>query len=362
MKYLALIPMVFLAITPPLDLALDCTINSTFWLWMTLASGFFAFLFLYQKVSVWLKLFVIWCFASCFISKAPFMSFTMYWSLIVCAYYYSLCKQVEDFTLVKKAIQSIFFFVTLMIIMQIFGFDTLLNFKEKTPDVLHGVMTPIVGIIGNRMIASSFVCVLAPFLIFTPLNWVVLIILAVVSWSSGALLSIGAGLAVWSWQFKKLRLGIVLLAIFIPVIFAWKTGDFSKDVMRAGRLPVYLDTLKLSLKHPQGFGIGTYKIVYPVIGSKEVRAQQPGRAWRTTHNDWLQILFEVGFPGFILFTGWLISILLTVIRSKNYLKLAGLAIIATNMAIHFPGRMIQSAFIILMFLGYCSRRDECETS
>lgn len=348
-KYLALIPMFLLAITPPLDFALDCRINSTFWLWATFASGFFAFLFLYQKVSVWLKLFVIWCFASSFISKAPFMSFTMFWSLIVCAYYYALCKQIEDFTLVKKAIQAVFFFVTLLVIMQLAGFDTLLNFNQKSPVIL--------GTIGNRMIASSFFCILAPFLIFTPLNWIVLGILAVVSWSSGAILSIGAGLAVYSWQFRKLRLAIILFAILAPIIFAWKTGDIYTLKSKAGRLPVYIDTLKLSLKHPQGYGIGAYKILYPVIGSKDIRAQQPGRVWNTTHNDWLQILFEVGFPGFILFLGWLGNILLNVIKSRDYIKLAGLAIIAVNMGIHFPGRMIQSAFIILMFLGYCSRED-----
>jgi len=344
---LAIIPMVFFALTPPIEFALDCTINSTFWLWMTFVSGFFAFLFLYHKVSVWLKLFVIWCFVSCFISKAPYMTFTMFWSLIICSYYYALCTKIEDFTLAKKSIQAIFFVLVLLIIMQLFGLDTLLNFNQKTPVIF--------ATIGNRMIASSFICVLGAFLIFTPLNWGLLILISFVSWSSGSVLSIGAGLATYLWmKFRRLRIILAILAILAPIVFAYKTGDFSKAALRAGRLPVYKKTLELSIKRPQGYGIGTYKILFPVMCGREINKQNPGKMWDTTHNDWLQILFETGFPGTILLLGWLVSI---VRKIRDPVKLAGLAILAVNMAVHFPTRMIQSAFIILMFLAYCSKEE-----
>jgi hypothetical protein len=355
---LALIPLVLLALTPPMMFELDCRINSTFWLWMTFASGFFAFLFLYQKVSVWLKLLVVWCFISCFISRAPFMSFTMFWSAIFCAWYYLLCTKIEDWTPVKKCIQAIFFFVVLLVIMQLFGKDTLLNFKEKIPDILHGGTTPVFATIGNKMIASSFMCMLAPFLIFTPINWILLTMVSFISWSSGAVLSIGAGIAVYSWQFKRFRKLIVVLAILAPLVFAWNTGKVKTFGSAAGRLPVYLKTLKLSVKHPQGYGIGTYKILFPVLCGKEIRKEQPGRQWNNAHNDWLQILFEVGFPGFIFFLGWIISIVLNVLKHKDYMKLAGLTIIATNMLYHFPNRMITAVLIILAFLAYCSQGEE----
>lgn len=352
---LALIPLVILTITPPMMFSLDCKINSTFWLWMTFASGFLAFLFLYQKVSTWLKLLVVWCFVSSFLSRAPFISFTMFWSVIVCAYYYALCLKIDDWTPVKKTIQAIFFFVILLVIMQLIGKDTLLNFKEKIPDVLHGGNTPVVGTIGNRMIFSSFTSILAPFLIFNPLNWALLILVSFISWSSGGILSIGAGLAVYSWaKFKKLRLLIVVLAILAPIVFAFNTGKFRTWQSDAGRRLVYLDTLRLSLHRPLGYGIATYKIIYPVLCDKRIKQQAPGREWNTAHNDWLQIAFEIGIPGIILFTGWIISILK---RLKDPVKLAGLTIIAVNMMVHFPVRLCQSAFIILMFLAFCSKRE-----
>lgn len=345
---LALIPMVILAITPPIDFQLDCRINSTFWIWMTLGSGVAAFLFLYQKVSAWLKLFVVWCFVSCFISKAPYMSFTMYWSLIVCAYYYLLCTKIEDWTPVKRAVQSVFFLLCILIIMQLLGKDTLLNFDHKTPVIL--------GTIGNRMITSSFVCILAPFLIFNPLNWIPLVLISFISWSSGAVLSIGAGLCVYAWaRLKTLRPLIILIAILAPIVFALLTGDFSPAAFRAGRFPVWKKTIELSVKQPLGYGLGNYKILFPYMCGVEIRDQNPGREWNNSHNDYLQVLWETGFPGLILLLGWAVSMIRKI---KDPLKLAGLAILATNMCVHFPGRIIQTAFVILMFLAYCSQGDE----
>jgi O-antigen ligase len=342
LSYILLIPLLILALTPPMALELDCKINSTFWLWMTFVSGFLAFLFLYQKVSAWLKLLVVWLFTSCFFSRAPYISFTMFWSVIVCAYYYAFCKKIKDFTPVKKSLQAVFFFITLLIIAQLFGKDVLLNFNSPNINVL--------GTIGNRMMSSSFVCILAPFLIVNPLNWIPLIIISFITWSSGAVLSIGAGLSVYAWaRFKKMRLLIIVIAILAPILFAWKTGDIYQFT-RAGRGPVYLKTLELSLQRPIGFGVGTYKVLFPVMCGKEIRKQQPGREWNTAHNDWLQMLFEMGFVGVILLMGWLISI---VRKTKDPIKLAGLAILATNMMVHFPMRMVQCAFIILMYLAYC---------
>jgi O-antigen ligase len=269
------------------------------------------------------------------------------WSVIVCAYYYLLCTKIEDWEPVKKCVQAIAFFIVLLFIMQLFGKDTLVNFSHKTPVVI--------GIIGNRMIASSFMCVLAPFLLFNPLNLIVLIIISFVTWSSGAVLSIGAGLCVYGWmKYIKLRLLIIIAIVVTSVLFAYKTGDFSSSTIRAGRLPVYKKTLELAIKRPIGYGIGVYKILFEYQCGWKIRDQSPGKAWRQSHCDWLQILYETGFPGFILFVGWLISIIRKV---RDPIKLAGLTILAVNMLIHFPMRVCNSVFIILAFLAFCSQGD-----
>jgi O-antigen ligase len=156
------------------------------------------------------------------------------------------------------------------------------------------------------------------------------------------------------WQFKRLRNLIVTAAVIVPLVFAYNTGTIKTFQSKAGRRLVYIKTFELSLKRPMGYGIGTYKVLFPALCGKEIRDQQPGRAWNTTHNDYLQILFEGGFIGLFLLLGWIISILRKV---KDPVMLSGLTILAVNMTCHFPMRLVQSAFVILMFLAYLSKGE-----
>lgn len=356
---IALIPLTILALTPPLTFKLDCTINSLVWLWAVFFSGFLAFAFLYQRVSVWLKLLVIWLYISCFLSTAPYMSFTMYWSAIFCAYYYLLCTKIEDWSLVRKAIQSLFFFIVLLIIMQLFGKDTLLNFNMKQACVL--------GTIGNYMILGSFVCVLSPFLLKSWLNWVVLVIVALISGSSGTLLAIMSGVGVLVWmRFKRARIWLLACLLAIPCLVAYKTGDFAVFA-DSGRFPIWKRTVEKIAERPLGYGIGTTKILLPLftrdlesskatVGEWDYENTKGNTlAWRRVHNSWLQFPFEVGIPGFILMMGWLVSIAM---KCKDKLKIAGMAIVSVCMITAFPDRIVQGVLIMLAFLAYCGIEEK----
>jgi O-antigen ligase len=283
----------------------------------------------------------------------------MYWSLILGVYYYWLCRHIQDYEPVKKAVQAIFFFIVFMIIMQLLGLDTLCNFNQKE--------TIILGTIGNTMILGSFVCVLAPFLLGTPLNWVLLILVALVSGSSGTILSIMCGLAVLLWhKCRKLRLYIVAVAVCVPLFVAWKTHDLSQATLEAGRFPVWKRTIEVS--KIQGHGIATYRILFPLL-SQDLKASKganmeewtydntkgKGLAWRRAHNLICQLLFEYGYIGLFLFFGWFCSV---AYRARhNILKVVGLTIIGVNTLTAFPDRMTQAVLILLMFMAYCERVD-----
>lgn len=356
--YLLLVPLVVLALTPPWTAQLTCELNSLMWLYGVFFSAFLTFLFLYFKVNIFIKILLAWIYATCFISRAPYLSFTMYWSVIICAYYYFLCLKIEDFTPVKNSIQSIFFFIVLLIIMQLWGKDTLLNFNQK--EVL------VLGTIGNKMILGSYVCVLAPFLIsISWLNWIALLIIAFVSGSSGAVLSLLVGLGFYvSKKIKKFRVYIAILFILISVIFAYKSGDF-KVFKKFGRYEVWKRTVELANQRPMGWGVATYRLLFPLM-SKDLDAVRAdadweydntsghGLAWRRAHNCWVQILFEVGYIGFFLLIGFC-GVVFWKCR-KDVLKVTGLIILGTNMLVHFPTRMTQSVLIMLMFLAYCEHK------
>ena len=124
----------------------------------------------------------------------------------------------------------------------------------------------------------------------------------------------------------------------------------------SGRGPVWKKTIELVSKRPIGYGIATYRVLFPVLCGKEICLQQPGRAWLQAHNSWLQLPFEVGIPGFILLLGWFVSI---VRKVKDPVKWAGIAILGMNMMVAFPDRMCQSVLIIIMYLAFLEKGDKC---
>jgi len=359
LSYIALIPLLFLALTPPWMVRLDCTLNSFFWIYMVFTSGFLMLLFFYFKVNLCVKLFLLWAYIGCFLSAAPYLCFTMFWSLIAAAYYYLLCKQITDFEPVKKAIQTLFFFVTLLIITQSLGYDTLLNFNLKDPIIL--------GTIGNTQILASYVCVIAPFLIFTPLNWIALILIMFVAKSAGGMIAILIGLGYYLW--RKYRWGkyVAIILLMAALLFTWKLGKF--DVFTtSGRFPVWKKTIELTVKKPVGYGMATSRLIFPVLcgdiepthGASMEKWEYEntvgqGLAWRRTHNDFLQIMFEYGFPGFFLFAGWVMYLVWK--ARKNIMKSTGLVILGMIMLPHFPSRMCQAVLILLMFVAFCEAKE-----
>jgi len=193
-----------------------------------------------------------------------------------------------------------------------------------------------------------------------------LIIISFISGSSGTVLAIFAGLGVILWaKFKRLRVWIVLVSILIPCLVAYKTGDF-KVFNGPGRWQVWKRTVEVTNKHPQGYGLATYKLMFPIM-SQDLEASKGalneswefentkgnGLAWRRAHNFVCQLMFEYGYIGLILFVGWIVSIAIKLIREKSVIKLSGLVIVATNMMTAFPDRMTQSVLILLMFCAWC---------
>ena len=155
--YIIAICIVLLALLPPKFIEIDCTVNSTLWLWATIAAGFLAFMFVFTKANAWIKAIVVYSYINCFLSKAPYLSFTIYFSVIAVAYLYLLALSITDWEPIFRTIQSLFLLSVLFIILQTFGKDSLLNFGKTTP-VFYGT-------IFNSMILASYLTCLSPFLL-----------------------------------------------------------------------------------------------------------------------------------------------------------------------------------------------------
>ncbi|MFA5388869.1 MAG: O-antigen ligase family protein [Candidatus Omnitrophota bacterium] len=329
--------------------------NTELWFYLVLISGFLGFLFLFSRAHTIVKVFIIYSFINCFLSRAPYLSFTAFAVLMVAAGFYLLCLEIRNYDFIYKAIQSVFFLNVAIIVIQKLGFDKLLNFGHSIAQATYW------GTIGNPMVLGSFIICLVPFLAAYKKQNIFPIGLAVyISRSYGAVLSVLAGLFVYLRGWKKL----IIVAIVVCSLF------MAKDKIRAhytgGRWPVWKRTISLTAReHPFfGYGLGTYKVIFPVL-SRDVAGGVTNKwlyqgtegdwvAWRQAHNCWLQILWELGFIGAGLLAGF-IGLLLYRIR-KDRILFSSAVLLLINMSWSFPTRMIQTVPLLILFLTVCEKR------
>jgi O-antigen ligase len=118
---------------------------------------------------------------------------------------------------------------------------------------------------------------------------------------SGTMAFSGAGMRKGFWIGSGV--GVLLLLVYGGQIgFDSVIERFMKIDQETGRLNLWRDAWLIIQQHPFGVGPGNFEIVEPVF---QVNAQTT-RLSIHTHNDYLQLLVETGWPGFLLLTaGWL---------------------------------------------------------
>lgn len=351
-----------LAFTKPATIVIPVFINTGLWFWLMLVFGFGGVMSLYADASVWLRLLIICLFINCFTSAAPYISFIIYGTTVFCFYFYLIGCKFADFKPVLNTVQAIFFLNVILVVMQQFGKDTLFNFALDEPIWL--------GTMGTRTELGSMITCLAPFLVISsPLNAIPVGLMAWLSKSMGAMVSLGFGAMAYGMIRLKSRIAkaVLILAISVPIAIHMVNNGRWEDRLRSGRWPVWKRTVQLANERPwTGWGIGTYKLIFSVKAPEVAGGMMPhwnykGTSgdwvrWVRTHNCWLQILFETGWTGFILVIGF-IAYLLTLFRRMHKTReiaiaTAGLVVIAVDMAVHFPTRMPQTILLLVCFLAY----------
>jgi O-antigen ligase len=118
------------------------------------------------------------------------------------------------------------------------------------------------------------------------------------------------------------------------------------------RLPVWEKTIQLTNLHPfAGWGISTYKIVFPVLG----KSSYVGAPFLHAHNDWLQVLFETGYIGFAFMVIVFGYIFYKLLKTDKWLMIIGLLIISLDMCVHFPMRGLYAVPLITLFFAFCEK-------
>lgn len=113
----------------------------------------------------------------------------------------------------------------------------------------------------------------------------------------------------WRWVAPAgILLGVVtILAFLSPGEMVQRFAEMAQteDITSDGRVQIWKDTVKLIAAYPwTGCGLGAYE-----RGLFAFKTAAPMNTVDFAHNDYLQILAELGFPGFLLVTavsGWIL--------------------------------------------------------
>jgi O-antigen ligase len=281
--------------------------------------------------------------------------------MVACAYFYLLCRKVEDFSIVQKAVQSAFLLICAFMVVQLFGHDTLYNFNR--PQAM------VVGTIGNPMISATMITCLAPFLL-TSNRWYIipLCIIAFITFSTGMMAALVAGILFYSVaKIKKPFMKIATVILVIEILFVAGIPQYAAKRFVAGRGPIWKRTIELTMKHPiKGYGISTFQLVFPALSKDlKVLGVEPDyweietiTGYQTpalqTHNCWLQFWFEMGTIGaamILAFVGWLV-LLYKVKNERTLIAMTDLVILGTVMLFHFPTRLWHTVPAFICYLAF----------
>ena len=346
--------LVVLALIPPIDVVLRNP-QYKYWLWLVLTAGFAGVYTLFLKGNLFVKIIAVGSFIDCFFSAVPYISFTTYCSIVLCCYFYLSCTKIEDWRLIFRAAQALLLLNTILLVLEFFGKDTLMNWSEA--------YTINFGVLGHHMQMGSFAVIIASFLLsFSKLNFLFPILISIFAKSSWTFLCAGAGIFAILFQKNKKAAGIILL-IFILAFTVWdiKIDKFRENIkMPAGRLTVWEKTIHLANEHPWvGWGPGTYKQIFAPL------SRMTCIPYKTAHNFIIESFFEFGYPITICLLfglGWLLRAL---IKSNLWLLVSGLIMMIMDALVHFPDRQIQCVPLMILFLAYCNvslkRIKSCQT-
>lgn len=345
-SYLAIAILVFLSLIPPINFFLSNPSNDL-WFVMILIACFFGLLTLQIK-TVWpVRIVAVGSIFICFFGCAPYICFTSYVSIVLCCYFYILCSRITNWVMIFKCLQTLLWLNVLLMVLQFFGHDSLLNFglgKDFT----------CFGAIGQHMQMGSYSVILSAILLsYNESNLWFPVGVAFFCTSAWTLVAVATGFFL-NTVFQHRHTAYLVLVVFL-ITFIGYAGchhKFSSNIdSEYGRLVIWKKSLALANQRwLTGWGPGTYKILSPALLTGKFIP------YKAAHNWLVQLIFEMGYPFTFFVIGVLTNTFWRLYKAKEYTCMAGMAMMLIDMMVHFPDRMMQCVGLIILFLAYCGMK------
>lgn len=367
LSYLLGICLGLLITAPAINYTIPMVVNTSGWLYTVMASGLLGILLvLTQKMHWSLKVLVVYLFINCFLSQVPYLGFNAYILVVATAYFYLLIQNAR-FKPVFEVIEAAFLLEIVLTCFQLLGKDRLLNFDRPEPVFMGTVM--------QYMRFSSLLAVIAPFLLIkNKLYLIPIVIFCIISRSSTFAISLVVGGLVYfvlSDLSRIKKLLAMALAVIFGVFYAiYDWGSFRGAIIpsNGGRLISWVNVVQTWLMDTRqdntfpmlegpfhwdwflfGHGMDTFLPLFPIF-------KHDANPFPQAHNDWLQLLWEIGIVGALLIVIYCVNLVMRLYRARYYKLIAGLASMGTNMFFAFPTRMTQTALLIVTYLAFCEQR------
>lgn len=242
----------------------------------------------------------------------------------------------KDAKVVSCVLAALGGILSIHMLLQALSLDPMIAFMSsggRTVRWLHD--NHMVGVMGNSFQAAACVAVLAPFILsFSPVLFILSLIVLIAAKSTGALLAAGASAVVYLFLTGKRLLASFLAAAALIGAFFW-VGIPSILYDFSGRLLIWEQSVRFVKAHPLiGTGIGTYKLLGISVPTLDKSAPN---AVRWAHNEFLQTSVEIGLVGAILLILWVCREFLrsnaqTAAFSASLVSIAVLSLV--NMPLH----------------------------
>lgn len=333
--------------------------------------AFFSFAIIictFLQKSRWFRYLIIWCllnwWLNFFIPNESFYGLVNIFAALVL--YVGLKHLLNsslkiDVVLRLLALSAIFQFGWL--IMQMFGYDPIFYYIKCDGSAGMGLV-PLVSWSGNPSILGvSFACTGFLLLQFFKIKkipilfFVILSSLVILNKETIPILCFAMGGLFYIFNRYKITKKVILTTVLILLV----AGIFLTFVEKPNldRIPIWKQLIEnLSIRPWVGTGINTFSYLYIF--------DKTGTPWKEAHNDYLQILFELGRIGIFLFTGFIVSRFVMFFRSARTNKqicIASCLVAYLTAGISlFPMRLHQLSFYAIVLLSCLERSYEQDSS
>ena len=175
----------------------------------------------------------------------------------------------------------------------------------------------MVSVFGNQMLTANFLAIVAPlFLMFRKwwLGWLLCLLATLLADNNAGKLSLLVGLATFfAMQRHQIMAWIISIGTLLLCGYAYPRVD---DGGRLGMIRQAFDAWQHGMTPYLGYGLGKLYATFNLAG------KHTGSAFTSTHNEWVDGLFEIGIVGMAIAIWFSISLAIKLWKAKPSITLS----------------------------------------